>query len=506
MYFVYICVMETAEKYALNNDFVSRGEYDKLLCDYQYVCFQLSELQRMLFGSKSERMKSTEPNPLQLDLFAGQDILVAEPPAGETETISYERNKKKKQPSRSALPEHLRREEEVIEPQDVPQGAVKIGEVITEILEYKPAEVYVRKIVRPKYIVPGSRGEGLFFIAPMPSIPIVKGNAGASLLSHICVSKFVDHLPFYRQAQMFKRDKIPLPESTIKGWFGATCRLLEPLYEKLKDEIKKEKYLQIDESPIPVLTADKPGATHKGYMWVFNAPVSGLACFHYDKSRSGSVVNDFLGDYNGSLQTDAYAGYDQYKNRENVILLGCAAHCRRRFEHAKENDYRRSRQALVLFARLYEVEAIARETKADFNKRLELRNEFSLPVMAELKELLEGWRMQVLPRTPIGIATAYTLNVWERLERTMIDGMYEIDQNLIENRIRKLALGRRNYMFAGSHEGAGCNAMMYSFFACCKNADVNPAEWLSDVINRIAEHKANRLTELLSHNWEKLQK
>lgn len=210
------------------------------------------------------------------------------------------------------LPEHLHRKEEIIEPEDIPQGAVKIGEAITEILEYKPAEVYVRKIIRPKYVVPGTEGEGCVIVAPMPSIPIAKGNAGASLLSHICVSKFVDHLPFYRQAQMFKREKIPLAESTIKGWFSATCRLLQPLYEKLKDEIRKELYLQIDESPIPVLTADKPGATHKGYMWVFNAPVSGLACFNYNKSRAGEVVNDFLGDYSGSLQTDAYAGYSNY--------------------------------------------------------------------------------------------------------------------------------------------------------------------------------------------------
>lgn len=499
--------MEMAEKQISNNDFVPRSQYNKLLSDYQYVLFQLSELQRMVYGSKSERLKSTTPDPQQLDLFAStEDAPTIEPPLEQTRTISYERKKEKKQPVRSVLPEHLRREEEIIEPENIPRGAVKIGEAITEILEYKPAEVYVRKIIRPKYVVPPAEGEGCVIVAPMPSIPIVKGNAGAGLLSHVCVSKFVDHLPFYRQAQLFKRDKIPIAESTVKGWFSATCRLLQPLYEKLTDEIKKKVYLQIDESPIPVLTADKPGATHKGYMWVFHAPVSGLVCFHYDKSRSGKVVNDFLGDYSGSLQTDAYSGYDQYKGRENIILLGCAAHCRRRFEHAKENDPQRSRQAMALFARLYQTEEMARENQSDFDQRLELRRKYSLPVMAELKELLDSWRMQLLPRSPIGIATAYTLNVWDRLERTMTNGMYEIDQNLIENRIRKLALGRRNYLFAGSHEGAGCNAMMYSFFACCKSADVNPGEWLNDVISRMPEYKANRLTELFPNNWKKLQK
>jgi transposase len=500
--------MQITGSQIVESEVVSREEYDKLKSDYQYVCFQLAELQRMLFGSKSERFKSHSADPLQLDLFAstGEEAATEDTSANETSLVSFERNKTKKHPVRSSFPETLPREEQVIEPENIPEGAVKIGEAITEILEYKPAQIYVRRIVRPKYVVPASEGTGCVIVAPMPSIPILKGNAGASLLSHICVSKFIDHLPFYRQVNMFRRDKIPLSESTLKGWFAATCRLLEPLYEKLSDELKKEPYLQVDESPIPVLTADKPGATHKGYMWVFNSPVSGLSCFRYDKSRAGEVVDDFLGDYAGALQTDAYAGYDRYKQREKVTLLGCAAHCRRKFEHAKENDSKRSRQALTLFARLYETEGRAREAGLSFDERLQQRNKQSLSVMKELKELLESWRMEILPKSPIGIATAYTLNVWDRLERIMTNGMYELDNNLIENRIRPLALGRKNYLFAGSHGGAACNAMMYSFFACCKNVDINPAVWLTDVINTIPDYKANRLTELLPHRWKKLQR
>lgn len=487
---------------------VSREEYDKLLCDYQYVCFQLAELQRALFGTKSERFHSLKEDPLQLELFAcgaGEATDMETTPEA-IPTLSYKRDRVKKRPVRPDFPEHLHREEEIIEPQSIPPRAVRIGESVTEILEYKPAEVYVRRIVRPKYVVPGSEGEGCVVIAPMPCLPIEKGNAGASILSHVCVSKFIDHLPFYRQTKIFKRDKIPVSESTIKGWFRATCQLLEPLYEKLSDEIRKQAYLQVDESPIPVLTADKPGATHKGYMWVFNAPRSGLACFRYDKSRSGEVVDQFLGNYHGALQTDAYVGYDRYKNRMGVTLLGCAAHCRRKFEHSKESDPARSRRVLELFARLYKIEDEARLKALNPEQRHELRIKESVPVMKELKEQLEEWRMNILPRSPIGIATTYTLNVWERLERIMRDGLYEIDNNLIENRIRVLALGRKNYMFAGSHGGAACNAMMYSFFACCKNVDVNPHEWLTDVISRIPEHKASHLSELLPHKWINLQK
>jgi transposase len=527
----YLCGMIVEEKNISDQVVLSRAAYDELLShkagfqaliidhqsliidhqslksDYQYVCFQLTELQRMLFGSKSERFISSTPDAFHGDLFASHELETAnaEAPVVETEVITYERSKEKQHPARSRLPEHLRREEELIEPESIPEGAVKIGEAVTEILEYKPAEVYVRRIVRPKYVVPGTEGAGCVVIAPMPSIPIIKGNAGASLLSHICVSKFIDHLPFYRQVQMFKRDKIPVSESTLKGWFVAACRLLEPLYEKLSNEIKKEPYLQVDESPLPVLTADKPGSTHKGYMWVFNAPVSGLACFRYDKSRSGEVVDNFLGDYHGALQTDAYVGYDQYKVREKVTLLGCTAHCRRKFEHAKESDPKRSRQALGLFSRLYKVEEQAREAAMSYEERLDLRRQLSIEIMTEIKTLLEAWRMEVLPKSPIGVATAYTLNVWERLEKTMTNGIYEIDNNLIENRIRPLALGRKNYLFAGSHEGAQYNAMMYSFLACCKNADVNPSQWLTDVINRIPDYKACRLTELLPNNWENKQ-
>lgn len=488
---------------------ISRGEYDELLSiksDCEYLRFQLSELKRMLYGIKSERFRTEKTDDGQLDLFVGaQDLLCDIQPKAEAnkETVTYEREKARKKPVRSRLPEHLRREEEVIEPQVIPRGAVKIGESVTEILEYKPADVYVRVIIRPKYVVPGTEGEGCVVVAPMPSLPVEKGNAGAGILSHICVSKFIDHLPFYRQAGIFKRQKIPVAESTLKGWYAAACRLLEPLYDTLIHEIMKCGYLQADESPIPVLTSDKPGATHKGYMWVFHAPVEGMACFRYGKSRSGDVAAGFLEGYRGALQTDAYAGYDRYKDEEHIILLACMAHSRRKFEHSKEGSPSKSRQALALFAKIYRVEEQAREEKMSFEERHQLRSQLSKPAMEELKQWLEEQRGQALPKSPIGIAVAYTLNIWDRLERTMTDGKFEIDNNKIENKIRKLALGRKNYLFCGSHEGAARNAMMYSFFACCSGAGVNPTQWMTDVLNRIPDHHANKLDELLPHNWKK---
>lgn len=497
---------------------ISRSEYDDLLAlktQNGYLLSQLEEMRRMIFGSKSERYKPVQADPNQLDLFTAEEMQtpVEDTESPEKETITYERDKSKRstKPVRSKLPEHLRRETEVIEPDFIPDGAVKIGEAITEILEYKPAEVFVRAIVRPKYAVPTGEDETSILIAPLPSLPIVKGNAGASLLSHICVSKFIDHLPFHRQIKMFKREKIPIAESTLKGWYGATCRLLAPLYEKLKTEILLSDYLQVDESPMPVLTADKPGSTHKGYMWVFHAPVEGMVCFHYDKSRAGEVVRHFLEDYRGAIQTDAYAGYDQYSKSRRVLLLGCAAHARRKFEHARNSSPQLSHEALALFRKLYRVEEEARQNKTDdpacyHQARYELRREKAASIMEELKAWLDKQQGTLLPASPIGQAVNYTLNIWQRLERYLLDGKYETDNNLIENQIRPLALGRRNYLFSGSHEGAGYNAMMYSFFACCKRAEVNPTAWLIDVLNRIPEYHASKLTDLLPHNWAQTQK
>jgi transposase len=507
---------------------ISRREYDDFLAlksDYQYLQFQLAELKRMLFGVRSERSRQTAGDPEQLDLFAPQEFPQTAEPAKETESITYERTKTKevRRPVRTALPEHLKRVEEVIEPEAIPEGAVKIGEVITEVLEYKEAEIYVRAIIRPQYTVPGSEGAGCVVVADLPSLPVPKSNAGAGLLSHICVSKFVDHLPFYRQIQIFKRENIslaeatikgwyrqtrsetgkrrPEAEATIKGWYRQTCQLLEPLYDKLQTHILTNDYLQIDESPVPVLSANKPGSTHRGYMWVIHAPASHEVCFHYAQSRAGKVVHDFLEGYHGAIQTDAYVGYDQFKNTEEITLLSCMAHARRRFEHAKENAPTLSRQALEFFKRLYAVEREAREREMTDEQRYELRKEKSPQVLEQFKVWREEQRERVLPRSAIGEAVGYTLNIWDRLERYLLSGKYEIDSNLIENQIRALALGRRNYLFAGSHEAAQRNAMMYSFFACCKLSEVNPHVWLKDILERIPDFPSSKLVELLPHNW-----
>ncbi|HCY00327.1 MAG TPA: IS66 family transposase, partial [Bacteroidales bacterium] len=298
--------------------------------------------------------------PNQPTLFELPEAEVIEKPK---EEITYTRNKSKvkNHPLRLELPAHLPRKREVIEPEELPEGAKKIGETITEVLDYTPSNIFVRQIIRPKYVVSQDDEKTQIVTAALPSLPIPKGNAGAGLLAHILISKFVDHLPFYRQAQIFKRQQLTISESTIGGWFNASCRLLEPLYETLKNKMLSTDYLMADETPIPVQTRDKPGATHKGYHWVYYDPGNKLVLFDYQKTRGREGPDELLKNFVGFLQTDAYTAYNNLRNRANIIQMACMAHARRKFEHALNNDPALATEALVMFGKLYEIERDARE-------------------------------------------------------------------------------------------------------------------------------------------------
>jgi transposase len=458
-----------------------------------YLKQELAQLKRMIFGSKSERHIGNDPGQLSL----GLDVEAGTPPEKGTEQITYTRNKtdnKKGSAIRLALPSHLHREEHIIEPEEDITGARKIGEVVTEVLEYTPGKFYVERYVRPKYVL--SKEERIV-IGELPSLPIPRGNAGAGLLAHLLISKFVDHLPFYRQVQQFKRQDIDIAESTISGWFTASCRLLEPLYERLVTRVRASSYLMADETPIPVQTRDKPGSTHKGYHWVYYAPVDKLVCFDYRKGRGRDGPEDFLKSFSGMLQTDGYVAYDIYEKRDGITLFGCMAHARRKFEKAKDNDLERAEYVLERMQKLYMTEREAREKSLSFDQRKELRAEQSLPVLLELEKWMKEQLPDVLPKSSIGQAIAYTLGLWNRLTRYIDNGQVEIDNNLIENSIRPVAIGRKNYLFAGSHEAAQQAAMIYSFLGTCKINNIEPYGWLKNTLQRIPDQSIQKLDELL---------
>jgi transposase len=480
--------------------FLTHEEY-KILIDKDnekqaritYLEQELAQLKRMIFGSKSERFVQQDPGQLSLDLGTEQQERLEE----ETEELSFTRRKtngKKEIPVRLPLPSHLHREVIVIEPREDITGGKKIGEVVTEILEYTPGKFYVEKYVRPKYVLPGDKG---IVIGNLPSLPIPRGNAGAGLLAHLMISKYVDHLPFYRQVQQFKRQDITIAESTISGWFSAVCRLLEPLYEKMTDKIKRSSYLMVDEIPIPVLSKDNPGSTHKGYHWVYRSPLDKLVVFDYQKGRGRDGPREFLKSFRGALQTDGYQAYNEFENKEGIILLACMAHMRRKYEQALENDPMRATYALGKIQQLYKIERKAREDDLSQEQRKELRQKEARPVLEELENWMNKQLTQVLPKSAIGEALAYSLKLWKRLIRYIDDGRWEIDNNGVENSIRPVALGRKNYMFSGSHDGARYAAMMYSFLGTCKINNVEPFSWLRDVLIKIPDYSIQKLEELL---------
>ena len=469
---------------------IPQKEYHQLLS----LKDPLAELKRMIFGSRSEKFIATSQN--QLGLF--NDISPTDTVLPVKEKISYERNKpskdKNKQPVRGVLPAHLPRVEEIIEPDTIKQGAKQIGQEVTEILEYNPAKLFVRKIIRPKYAL---KNQGGIVIGELPTVPIPKSNAGASLLAHITVSKFVDHLPFYRQRQIFKRQNFVVSDSTLGGWFTATADLLAPLYQVLQKQVLKSDYIQADESPIGVQDSHKKGSLHTGYQWVYRAPVEGLVLFRYDKSRSRLAAKQVLNHFSGALQTDGYKVYQNLDSQGNITLLGCMAHARRYFEKALENDKNRAEYALTLFQKLYAIERKARDRSITSKTRKRYRDLCAIPILTQMEQWLKEQINLVLPKSLIGKAIGYTLNLWENLKRYTLDGKFEIDNNLVENTIRPLALGRKNYLFAGSHKAAQRIAMFYSFFATCKINGVEPLQWLTHVLQVIPDYKANKLAELL---------
>lgn len=489
-------IIQSTETIAL-----SKSEYDALLArdanhlvEIAYLKHELDKLRRMIFGSTSERFV---PAIIPGQMSLGLETEVLDSPAPETETITYTRAKKNQSEAvghgRLPLPTHLPRVEHIIEPEDDITGAKKIGEEITEVLEYTPGKLYVNKYIRPKYVLPEEKG---IVIGMLPSFPIPRGNAGPGLLAHLIISKYVDHLPFYRQAQMFKRQDVHLAESTLNGWFSASCELLQPLYDRLKTSVQKASYLMVDETPIPVLTKDKPGATHKGYLWVYYAPLERMVLFDYQKGRGRDGPTKFLENYQGMLQTDGYEVYKTFE-REGITLLACMAHARRKFDEALNNDKERAEHMLGLIQKLYAVERKAKEHELSHDDRKALRQTESLPVLQEMEVWLKAQLLLTLPKSAIGKAIAYTLSLWPRLTRYINDGRCEIDNNLVENAIRPVAIGRKNYLFAGSHEGAARAALIYSLMGSCKQNGTEPFHWLEDVLTRLPDCKMSQLNDLL---------
>lgn len=464
--------------------------------------FQLDQMKRILFGAKRERFVPTRDEKQMTLPFDVEPEAEQKPEEEQTITYVRKKNKRESHPGRLPLPSHLPVKEIVIEPKEDTTGMKCIGQEITEQLELIPAKLFVIRYVRPKYIKPQD-DESLSFkgvIAELPVFPIEKGIAGPGLLAQIMIDKFVDHLPIYRQIERFKREGIKISSSTINGWQESVCNLLWPLYENLKHRVLSQGYLQADETPIAVLDKNRKGKTHRGYHWVYYSPLEKTVFFDYNKGRSREGPSKLLENFKGYLQTDGYAVYDSFGNKKEITHLNCMAHARRGFEKALGYNKAKAEYAMEMFQKLYNIERQAKEKGMSPQERHAFRLDHALPVLNELgKWIVETYKTS-LPKSAIGQATAYCIPRWDKLMNYLNDGSLEIDNNLAENAIRPIALGRKNYLFAGSERGAERAAMFYSFFGTCKKNNVNPFNWLKRVLEVIPQHKANKLHELLPQN------
>lgn len=485
---------------------------------------QLSWYRRKFWKPTSEKFIPQDPAQRMID-FEGLVTLPEEEIVNQAakEIITYERKKPEKvknQPVRMPLPEHLRREDEVIEPEGIDDNWIRIGEEVTETLAFLPGELFVRRIIRPKYALRNGQQklqetnekepqQKVVKIAQMPLLPLPRSYAAASLLAELLMGKYFYHTPFHRQISIFKLAGVSIPTSTVNDWFAGSSDLLRALYNRLKELVLQSDYIQVDESTVPVINDEKQRAV-KAYLWVVRSVIDKLMFFHYDYgSRAQKVVIELLKNFQGAVQTDGYEAYSIYENKKGVLLLGCWAHARRKFTEALKEDKAGAEYALEQIRLIYNVETMADDQNLDSEQRAQLRSRLAYPILCGFEKWIVTYFPKTIPGGRMYKALKYTYSLYQRLTRYHLDGRYRIDNNVIENDIRPLALGRKNYLFCGNHDAAENTAIMYSLFGCCKASDVNPREWLTDVLTRIPEYNldySKDLADLLPHNWKSSKK
>lgn len=492
-----ICLIEQRDRSIEQRDEALK-QRDARIFDLE---FHNEQLRRLIFGATRERFVSdVHASQLQLGLH-GDAQAVADAVTATLEKISYERSKPgKKHEGRMSIPEHLPVVETVIEPEEDVAGMALIGREQTDELELNPASLYVKRTTRPKYAAPmAADGSVRVVIAPMPKRPVDKLLAGTELLTTIIVDKHVHHLPIDRQLKRYAMLGVDIPVSTAESWQHHVAELLQPMHAALKTVILRSSYLQVDETGIAVQDRTKHGTTHKGFLWGYHAPLLKAVFFDYRKGRGQEHCREILDDFTGYLQTDDYQAYHRHKARDGVVPLACWAHARRNFEKALDSDRTRATTALQLMQGIYAVERQAREEHLTPDARKELRLDKALPVL----NVISKWLVQELeltqPRSPIGKAIRYAVRLWDDLIAYLYNGHLEIDNNLMENAIRPVALGRKNWLFAGSHDAAQNIAMYRSLFGTCQLNSINPNDWLRYVLTHINSTRPAAYHTLLPH-------
>ena len=462
---------------------------------------QLHYLKRQLFGKKSEKL-----DPSQRLLF--EDLynqLKAKKEQKQPSSPNNNSGQNKNHKGRNPLPADLKREVIEIEPSQSEKTCPvcrnkkeRIGEEITEKLEYVPASFYVKRYIRYKYACRGCQSN--VSIGNLPAMAIDKGIAGEGLLAHIITSKYCDHAPLNRLEGILRRHGVDITVSNMCDWVRKCADLLEPLVDRMHEKILESPKINTDDTPIPVKSRKRKGSTYKGYLWAYIDNKKNVV-FDFTPNRSRAGPIEFLGDYDGYVQADAYSGYDEFFRKTNATEVGCNSHARRKFEYAMDSDPVRAANMMALWGKLYEIEKRAKQNNYSPEKLLEVRQKEAVPILSEIKTLLDKYKKEVLPKTPVGKAVTYSLNQWDALVRYTDNPILEIDNNVSERTLRMVCLGRKNYLFAGSERGAKSAAVIYSLVASCKLNDHDPFAYFDDVLRKVSTHPAARIDELLPSNW-----
>ena len=482
----------------------------------------LAKYAQMLFGQKTERVRLPEkPEELTGSLFAQEmdpeeqarlDAAAAAAAAEQDKVVRVQAHDRK--PRKAIDTGRLEVREEHLYPElDNAGDYTELAPEVTDSLVLVPRQMYIRRIVRHKYVLKNSLqteypDRQAFRTAALPPAPIHKCMADASLLADIIISKYVYHLPFYRVIQSYRELGVTISSSTVNGWFKAVVGKVKPLYDLLRAHVLACDYVQVDESTLPVIDNEKHRAV-KGYVWSVVNVMTGDRFFFYEHgSRSTRVAMGLLRDFKGAIQSDGYVVYEHFEGMEGKKLLGCWAHARRKFFEARKENGKLADEALFYIGKLYEVEREAdaldeADGKPDYERRRKLREEKAYQEIRKFETWMEVNIVKCPPKSLMEEAISYTYRILKKLSLYVTDGRYRIDDNMVENSIRPLAIGRKNYLFCGDDDAAQRAAVVYSLLATCRAHGINERDWLEDVLRRMPEYELGKkdCSELLPGNW-----
>lgn len=486
----------------------------------QEALLELAELKRQLFGERSDQLTPEEEAQMAEVAADFQEEAAEEPPVSDQvleDQLEEESEKgdrptdglKRKQPRRRRhpMPEHLERQTVVIEPEELApceqcgQPLQRIGQEVSEELEYVPAKVIVRRTVRPKYAC--RCGSGGVQVAPLPPRLIPQSKLGLGLAVYLLLARFDDHVAYYTLERIFReRHGVVIPRQQIVQWVEQIAFLLQPLCKRMFERMKHGGYLQVDETPVKVMDPEVKGKCARGYLWFYAVP-GGDVYLDFQSTRGRDAPHAQLTGFSGAIQTDGYEVYDSLKKViPNLRRIGCAAHCRRKFRRALRDGDRRAIPFIAQFRRLYRIEAQTKDLTPE--ERHQVRQREAAPIWTQLEQDAQLLKPQLLPNSSLGKAVSYLINEYKALVGYLESGTYQIDNNLVENSVRVPAVGRRRWLFIGHPDAGWRSAVIYSLIISCRRRGINPQEYLTDVLARLPGMNITQIGQLLPEHWKPL--